>query len=264
VFRDHDLSALNANGRNWASYKRVTVLRRPTILDCVAAVQARDADAFVATDLEGTFLLRKLGLAQFYTMQARPLATRGVHAIVARQHQNGAELLNVLNQGLKKLKEGDAYATLVQKHLVTVTSPPVPVPVQTRRKDLPTATQPLPKIAAPSTVSTPPRASSPPPVLDPSKRELALKYLKRGNEELAEGRVAPARLLFERAAEMGLAQAAMALAATYDPAELKQRHLLTVLPDPAEARRWYERAHALGAAEASARLLRLGAVGGGG
>ncbi|MGH9793415.1 MAG: hypothetical protein ACRD5G_01465, partial [Candidatus Acidiferrales bacterium] len=38
--RDHDLSALNGNGRNWASYKRVTVIRRATLLDCVAAVQA--------------------------------------------------------------------------------------------------------------------------------------------------------------------------------------------------------------------------------
>jgi hypothetical protein len=31
-----------------------------------------------------------------------------------------------------------------------------------------------------------------------------------------------------------------------------------VLPDAAEARRWYERARALGAAEATARLQRLG------
>ncbi len=82
--------------------------------------------------------------------------------------------------------------------------------------------------------------------------------MKRGGEELAEGRVAPARLLFERAAEMGLAQAAMALAATYDAAELNGPHLRNVLPDPTEARRWYERAHALGAADADARLQRLG------
>jgi hypothetical protein len=101
--RDHDASALNANGRNWVSYKRVTVLRRQTVLDCVAAVQAHDADAFVATDLEGTHLLRQLGLAPFYIMQARPLATRGVHAVVSRQHPRSTELINDLNQGLKRL-----------------------------------------------------------------------------------------------------------------------------------------------------------------
>ena len=83
--------------------------------------------------------------------------------------------------------------------------------------------------------------------------------MKRGDEELAEGRVAPARLLYERAADMGLAQAAMALAATYDAAELNKPHLRNILPDPAEAKRWYQRAHTLGAADAGARLQRLGA-----
>jgi TPR repeat protein len=107
----------------------------------------------------------------------------------------------------------------------------------------------------------PPKAAAPaaPPPLDKESRERALKFVKRGSEELAEGRVAPARLLFERAAEMGLSQAAMALAGTYDAVELNQPHLRNVLPDPAEARRWYERAQALGAAEADARLQRLGA-----
>lgn len=95
-------------------------------------------------------------------------------------------------------------------------------------------------------------------MLDAVSRERALRYLKRGDEELAEGRIAPARLLYERAAEMGLAQAAMALAATYDAAELNKPHLLTILPDASEARRWYERARLLGAVEAGARLQRLG------
>jgi hypothetical protein len=40
--------------------------------------------------------------------------------------------------------------------------------------------------------------------------------MKKGDENLAEGNVVPARLLYERAVELGLAQAAMALAATYD------------------------------------------------
>ena len=42
-------------------------------------------------------------------------------------------------------------------------------------------------------------------------------------------------------------------------AELNKPHLRNVLPDPAEARRWYERAATLGATEAGARLQRLGA-----
>jgi hypothetical protein len=88
-------------------------------------------------------------------------------------------------------------------------------------------------------------------------RERALRFLRKGNERLAEGLVAPARLLYERAADLGLAEAAMALAATYDPARLGRGNLRGVQPDPKEARRWYERARALGAPEAEQRLRRL-------
>jgi ABC-type amino acid transport substrate-binding protein len=274
---DRDLSSLNGNGRNWAAYKRVSVMRRATLLDCVAAVQAHDADTFVATDLEGTYLLRRLGLTPYFVMQPRPLATAAVHAVVWRDHARGADLINALNQGLKRLKESDAYSAIVQKHLIasaaTASSsssregePLAPrraaaAPAAASAAALPSA--PASEAAAKTAAPSAPAAAAPRPpvpVLDPANRQTALKYLKRGNEELGEGRIAPARLLFERAAEMGLPQAAMALAGTYDPAELDKPHLRNVLPDAAEARRWYERAHALGAAEATARLQRLGAM----
>ena len=278
--RDHDLSALNGNGRNWVSMKRVIVVRRATLLDCVAAVQANDADTFVATDLEGTHLLRRLGLAPYFTLLARPLATGGIHAVVSRDHARGPDLIAALNTGLKKLKEGDTYASIVQKHLIAAVSapavgasaqrkpPPPPAtataapPLEAAPKAPATAAGPPPKVAAATALPAPapPKAAAPAaPPPDRDSRERALKFVKRGSEELAEGRVAPARLLFERAAEMGLSQAAMALAATYDALELNQPHLRNVLPDPAEAKRWYERAQALGAAEADARLQRLGA-----
>lgn len=264
--RGHDLSALNGNGRNWVSYKRVTVMRRATLLDCVAAVQARDADMFVATDLEGAHLLRRLGLTPYFAMQARPLATAAVRAVVWRDHPRAPDLVNTLNQGLKGLKQGDTYSAIVQRHLLAAASAAT---APSRRESAPTAQRPAaaatsaPVVASPAASSVPPMppaaAPRPPvPVLDPASRETALKYLRRGNEELAEGRVAPARLLYERSAEMGLAQAAMALAATYDAAELNQPHLRNVLPDAEEARRWYERAAALGAADAGARLQRMG------
>jgi hypothetical protein len=111
--------------------------------------------------------------------------------------------------------------------------------------------------AAPKPAPAPP---APVPVLDQAARATALKFLKRGDEELSEGRVAPARLLYERAAEMGLAQAAMALAATFDATELAKPHLRHIPSEPVEAKRWYERARVLGAADASARLQRLGST----
>ena len=67
-----------------------------------------------------------------------------------------------------------------------------------------------------------------------------------------------ARQYFQRAAEAGLAAGALRLAATYDPAELSRIQAQGVVPDRAEARKWYERARELGAPEAEERLARLG------
>ena len=95
--------------------------------------------------------------------------------------------------------------------------------------------------------------------LTPQERERALRLVARGDEQLTDGGVAQARLLYERAAEAGLAQGAMALAATYDAVELNRLGVRGLQPDRAMAQRWYERARQLGAQEAEQRLRRLGA-----
>ena len=95
--------------------------------------------------------------------------------------------------------------------------------------------------------------------LAPEQRERALRLVKRGDEQLAEGGIAQARLLYESAAEAGLAQGALALAATYDAAELSRLGVRGLQPDRALAVRWYERARQMGAVEAEQRLRRLGA-----
>jgi len=105
----------------------------------------------------------------------------------------------------------------------------------------------------------PPAASSSGVALTPADRDRALQLLKKGEEQLAQGLVAPARLLFERAADLGLAEAAMALGATYDAAELDKPNLRGIGADVKQAKRWYERALELGASEARTRLQRLGA-----
>jgi hypothetical protein len=104
------------------------------------------------------------------------------------------------------------------------------------------------------------RDSGPPLPLPPEERERAIVMHAKGQELLERGQVYAARKLFERAAEIGLAQAAVALAATYDPEELSKLRVMGLPPDPAAARKWYEKARELGAVEASDRLRRLGAV----
>lgn len=80
-----------------------------------------------------------------------------------------------------------------------------------------------------------------------------------GAKQLADGNVAAARNYYSRAADIGLATAALRLGETYDPNTLAAFNVRGVLPNPAEAQLWYEKARALGAAEADERLKRMSA-----
>jgi len=81
--------------------------------------------------------------------------------------------------------------------------------------------------------------------------------LKRGNELIASGDLAAARLVLQRAAEAGNARAAFALAGTYNPITLGELHVHGLSADLAKARYWYERAKELGSPDASRELQAL-------
>ena len=87
--------------------------------------------------------------------------------------------------------------------------------------------------------------------LDPAEIQL---LMKRGERYIAEGDPAAARVVLQRAAEAGDANAALAMGATYDPLILKVTGVLGVPPDLGKARSWYERAKELGSQEAWRRL----------
>lgn len=130
--------------------------------------------------------------------------------------------------------------------LSVLDAPAAPVPPAAPSAG-PSAGPGRPKVAAPAAV----------PVLTPEGRERAEKMVQRGQSELENGNIAQARGFFQRAADIGLARAAMMLAGTYDPAELSRLRVQGVQPNPAEARKWYERARELGAPEASERITGL-------
>src|SRR5262245_16940354 len=118
--------------------------------------------------------------------------------------------------------------------------------------------EPLPSPAnlpAPAPNKTNPAATSAHAAPD---NKSAAELLAQGERYLAQGKLAGARLFFRQAADAGFARAAMRLAATYDPVELSILKVQGITPDPVEARKWYERARELGAADAEERLARLG------
>ena len=99
-----------------------------------------------------------------------------------------------------------------------------------------------------------PVAAPPARKIDPD--ELAT-LINRAKILVAAGDISPARLLLERAAEAQEPTAALMLARTYDPDVLRTGNVRNIIPDPAMARIWYQRAAQLGSADAQRRLSQL-------
>lgn len=115
-------------------------------------------------------------------------------------------------------------------------SVPSPVPIQTA-----IATSPRPP-------TPPPPDPRPPP---PSAEQV---LVERGDEMLRIGQVSAARMLYQRAAESGLALAALKLGDTYDGEFLERRKLLGIKPEPELAAKWYRKAQDMGDLRARDRL----------
>jgi hypothetical protein len=112
--------------------------------------------------------------------------------------------------------------------------------------------------SAPAVTAAPERGpGNPVQLLPPEEREQGRKLVAQGERYLSMGNFPVARQFFERAADIGYAPGALQLAATFDPIELARLGARGVVPNAAEARKWYERARELGAAEATDRLARL-------
>jgi hypothetical protein len=138
----------------------------------------------------------------------------------------------------------EAIATAYQGALQS--QAPVPAPAA-----VPMAA--LPAVAAP-TVAAPAVAAPPARQMDPD--EFAT-LMQRAKALLAVGDISSARLLLERAAEAPDASAALMLAQTYDPQRLGASDVRSIVPEPAKARAWYQKAAQLGSADAQRRLAQL-------
>lgn len=161
------------------------------------------------------------------------------------------------------IAEAKTALVIAAARLIAPSETPPPVaeapkaPVQTPQR----APEPAAKSAAlPPAAAPVPSAPIAParPALSPEARQRATQFMSRATSLLDQGNIAAARLFFERAAEEGSAEGALALGGTYDEAELANMKSLGLKPDPRLARRWYERARDLGSSAAEARLTRLG------
>jgi hypothetical protein len=119
--------------------------------------------------------------------------------------------------------------------------------------------------AAPEMANVPPATTRPPPEVRPQP-EQNTKECSPGSDEidqlvrlsqkfLAQGDVAAARQILERAARAHDPRAMLMLAATYDPEGLRRMGTVGIQPDLDQAFLWYKRARELGCHQAGMELV---------
>jgi hypothetical protein len=115
---------------------------------------------------------------------------------------------------------------------------------------------PSPTQFQPQVIAAEPPIAPPPAQRKLDQEEIAV-LLTRGKDLIANGDLAAARLVLQRAANANDAEAALALGATYDPYVLRALKVYGFKADPVMARVWYEKASELGSAAAPRRLEML-------
>lgn len=116
-------------------------------------------------------------------------------------------------------------------------------------------------VRASSSTATPSSSGTPPAAPKRSATDSAdrtARWIKRGEDLIASGEIVQARLMLERAADNGSAQAAYLLGTSYDPNALPWRPGIGIDAEPLKAREWYLTAQRLGdTPEVSRRLADL-------
>jgi outer membrane biosynthesis protein TonB len=182
-----------------------------------------------------------------------------------------AAFADLLEKDREKMKRGPFPAPPVETVLpVAPPAPPAvpaPVPLASVPPEppppapaAPASVPPEPPPSAPAPVAPAPAVPAPPPVRavrPPDPHAVAL--FARGQAAEQNGDISGARRLYGAAAARGHAAAARNLGRLYDPAVLGPTVLGGIAPDPAAARRWYERAAQLGDRDATPLLQALNA-----
>src|SRR5262249_47558776 len=142
--------------------------------------------------------------------------------------------------------------------------PPNASPADIRPSPAPAINEPAPRpvernpAPPPAPVQTAPAETAPPSAAKPAiVLDQIDTLIRRRKNLLNDGDFAAARVLFERAANAGSADAALALGSTYDPNVIKRLGAIMVKSDVEKARQWYQLAVDRGSAAASLQLANL-------
>lgn len=101
----------------WLEGQTVRYLRPKILIECLAALSRREADAMIAIEPEARFAIERLKLAGELHLSQKISSPLALHAFISKEHPNQASLLADLNLALSKFRESQGYAAVLSAYM---------------------------------------------------------------------------------------------------------------------------------------------------
>ncbi|MCG7621826.1 transporter substrate-binding domain-containing protein [Epibacterium sp. Ofav1-8] len=118
--KGYDTSIFNENGRNWLREEKITLVVAATPGDCFDLVLEGGADGVVLNEFTGRDKMKEMGIADRIQVVPEPISIQSHHVVVHKSHPEAQELLAIVNDGLRGIREDGSYQKIVEDHLARV------------------------------------------------------------------------------------------------------------------------------------------------
>jgi len=118
--KGYDISIFNENGRNWLREEKLTLVEAATPGDCFDMVLDGKADGVVLNEFTGRDKMQEKGITDRIQVVPEPISIQSHHVVVHKSHPEAQELLAIVNEGLRGIREDGSYQEIVEDHLARV------------------------------------------------------------------------------------------------------------------------------------------------
>ena len=108
---------LDGSGRRWIEENKITLKSPHTVKDCFDMVAKGEADAVAINEFTGRSVMKEHGLGEQFSVLPQPLSVLGIHAVVHKSHPRAQEMMALVSQGLKDVRDDGTYQGIIEDHL---------------------------------------------------------------------------------------------------------------------------------------------------
>jgi len=113
----HDVSDLDADGRNWLRDGKIILIRPDAVRKCFDLLVEGKVDAVAINEFTGLEAVAQLDIGDKVAPTLRALATEPLHLVIAKRHPRASVLMFRVNEALADMRENGTYKQTVSDHL---------------------------------------------------------------------------------------------------------------------------------------------------